>query len=168
MAFVEIEERRNSFVRPSIQSTYAIFGRRAFSWGGVWAGTIAAIGLQLLCSLAVDPRFYLLGGQTPIADLSVLAGIWYVMYMAGSFFIGGAIAGQTGGSLGNRALHGFIAWALTAVLGFNALAVWSGQTNQNPFAALAPGWMLTGMIAGLIAALVGSIYIERRYTERSA
>lgn len=170
MALIAIEERRVQPTRPSIQGTYAIFGRRAFSWSGVWAGAVEALGLQLMCSLAVDPRLYLLGGQTPAAGISILAGIWYLIYMGGSLYIAGTIAGQTGGDLGNRVLHGFTAWALCSVLGFNALAVWGSQINLGTVTSLATewqlqgmiaqGWMLAGLIVGMVAALAGAIRID--------
>ncbi len=166
MAIIQIEERRYSGVRPSIHGTAAIFGRRAFSWGSVWAGSLAALALQLLCGLAVDARLYLLGGQTPTAEISVLAGIWYLIYMGGSMGLAGVIAGQTGGSAGNRILHGFTSWALVTVLGFNAAAIWGSQMNLGAITSLSQewgtqgvisqGWMLGGLLVGLIAALYGS------------
>ena len=169
MPTIQIEERRYDAVRPSIQGTGAIFGRRAFSWGGVWAGALSAIALQLLCGLAVDARLYLLGGQAPVAGISVFAGVWYLIYMAGSMWLAGVIAGQTGGAPGNRLLHSFIAWSLATVLGFNALAVWGSQsvitvTNLSSDVGsqgiISPGWMLGGLLVGLMAALYGSFHAD--------
>lgn len=170
MALIEIEERRVQSTRPSIHGTYAIFGRRAFSWSGVWAGAVAALGLQLMCSLAVDPRLYLLGGQAPVTGISILAGIWYLIYMGGSLYIAGMISGQTGGDMSNRVLHGFTTWALCSVLGFNALAVWGSQVNLGTITSLSnewelqglisQGWMLAGLIVGLVAALAGAMRID--------
>src|SRR5687767_11626520 len=99
------EERR---IRPSIQSVNAIFGRRAFAWGGVWAGAFAAAALQLLCGFLVDPSSYLLGGQIPVAGISLGLGVWYLVYTFAALFACGIIAGQTGGGTASRMLHGFI------------------------------------------------------------
>jgi hypothetical protein len=166
-----IEERRlsSSSVQPSIQGIGAIFGRRAFAWGAVFAGALVASALQLVCGLAVDPNSYLLGGQIPVQGLPGLAGTWYVIYTAGAMLVAGLIAGQTGGAQENRMLHGFVTWALSTVVGFYGLGIWAGQLNMGPamtpfigdgsldgLALVSRGWMIAGMVVGLCAALFGA------------
>jgi len=169
-AIIQIEERRARRVWPSIQGTDAIFGRRAFAWSAVWAGSIAAVAMQLLCGLAVDTRLYLLGGQTPMMGISVLAGIWFLVYMSGSMYVAGLIAGQTGGEAGNRMLHGFVTWALTTVIGFLAMTFWGTDISLGHITSLAnewgtsgmvaPAWMLAGLVLGLISVLFGSNHAD--------
>jgi hypothetical protein len=165
-----LEERRLGVpVQPSIYGVSAIFGRRAFAWGAVFAGAITATALQLLCGLAVDPSAYLVGGQIPVTGVSAFSGVWYVVYTVGAMFVAGMIAGQTGGGAENRLLHGLVTWALATVTGFFGFAIWAGQINIGPMATplmsdpgmvgmalISRGWMVTGMILGLVAAIYGA------------
>jgi hypothetical protein len=170
-----IEQRRmtdSAATRPSIQGVEAIFGRRAFAWGGVWAGAFAAMALQLMCGLLADANAFLLGGQIPVTGISPAAAIWYLVYTFAAMFVAGSIAGQTGGGPGNRALHAFVTWALASVLGFFTLVVTSGQLNIGPVMAVVPeaglaglamvsrGWMFIGLFLGLIGALAGARWVS--------
>jgi hypothetical protein len=166
-----MEERRYTTERrmtPAIHGLSAIFGRRAFAWGAALAGAFAGSALQLLSGFLVDPSTYLLGGQIPVTGISTGIGIWYLLYTFGAMFVGGVIAGQTGGGSLNRMLHGLIAWALSSVAGFYGFAVWTGQLNIGPaipligdgaeagMALISRGWMFGGLWLGLCAALLGS------------
>jgi hypothetical protein len=95
---------------------------RRISWGAIFAGTIAAIAIQLLLSLlgagfgaaTINPQ----QGQQPGQGLAIGAAIWFVLSSIISLFLGGWIAGRLAGipNKQDSALHGFVTWALASLV----------------------------------------------------
>jgi hypothetical protein len=96
------------------------FGTRV-SWQGGWAGTITSLSVAAILwalalaiiPLALHPTERSLRGSAIAAWICLMAAV-----VIGSFF-GGLVASWVRGSsrMGAGLLHGFIAWALTVVLG---------------------------------------------------
>lgn len=96
-------------------------------WGAVFAGALAAIGLQIIFTVlgiaigisAADPSDTARGA-------GMAAGLWWLITGTISLCAGGMVLGRMGGiprSI-DIVLHAFAMWAVTAVFGF--LMIWNG------------------------------------------
>src|SRR5690606_15487636 len=76
----------------------AFADRRRISWGAIFAGTVAALSVQLLLTLlglsigmwAVDPS----AGQQGFQGLGIGAAIWALVSFIIALYVGGWIAGR--------------------------------------------------------------------------
>ncbi len=104
----------------------AIADRRRISWGAIFAGTVAALSVQLLLTLlglsvgmwAVSPAEA--GG---FRGLGIGAAIWGLVSFIIALYVGGWIAGRMSG-LGNKfdgLLEGFVVWGVVTVVTFMLL-----------------------------------------------
>lgn len=110
----------------------AVANRRRISWGAIFAGTVAAIAVQLLLTLlgvsigawAIDPA----AGQEGMQGIGIGAGIWALVSFIIALFCGGWIAGRMSG-LGSKLdglLEGFLVWGAVTVLTFSLLTTTIG------------------------------------------
>lgn len=92
----------------------------AIRWSAVFAGTVVGVATYLLLALlgtaiglsAVDP-----GAAEPVGRVPLWTGLWGLVSMIISAFIGGYVAGRMSG-LGRRVdglLHGFVAWGASTL-----------------------------------------------------
>lgn len=98
-------------------------------WGPIIAGTVAALSVQLVLTLlgvgvgaaATDP----LTDAEPTRGLGIGAAIWSIVSGLIAFGIGGFLAGNMlgPGRPAPGAAHGFMSWALAAVLGVTLAAI---------------------------------------------
>ncbi len=94
------------------------------SWPAVFAGTLAAVAIAFLLNIlglgigfsTIDP----LTEANPLDGLGTGTTIWWILSNLAALFIGGLIAARMSGYASNidGALHGFLTWALFAVLSF--------------------------------------------------
>lgn len=97
-------------------------GRPRLSWGAVFGGAVAALGLWALLYVfglavglsTIDPNS--MRGLRPSA---MFAGIWAVIAPLIALFIGGWVAGRGAGFVGRAggAVHGLVVWSLTTIFG---------------------------------------------------
>jgi len=155
--------------------------RPLISWGAIFGGAFAALGLWLLeyaFGLAVGLSAIDRSGAHGLRGLGIFSGIWGLLSPLIALFVGSFVAARVSGvaSRGAGAAHGLVMWGLTTVGGAyvtlmvlgrliagavvaSAAAAQSGGpavgvtvTGGNPF------WGVFGaLLLGLIAALFGGV-----------
>lgn len=123
-----MEEKEHSASARGIEIRSGAFAdRRRISWGAIFAGTVAALSVQVLLTLlglsigmwAVEPA----AGQEGLQGLGIGAAIWAIVSFIIALYCGGWIAGRMSG-LGNKfdgLLEGFMVWGLVTVVTFMLL-----------------------------------------------
>jgi len=131
--------------------------RPRISWGAVFAGAVTALAAQLLLSLlglgigaaTVKPTTQ----DNPLHGLGYLAIIWWLATGTASLFAGGWVAGKLAGvPREEAAMHGVVAWGLTAVLGFYLLTTGVGNLIGGAARIMGQGAALmagTGAVAAM-------------------
>lgn len=114
---------------------------KPLSWSAIVAGTVAALGTQLILTLigagigavAISP------GSDNTRGFGAGALIWLILSGIISFGVGGYIAGYISGftRTSGGAIHGMLAWALAAALGASVTMI-AGAATAGP-AALGAG-----------------------------
>lgn len=92
------------------------------SWGAVFAGAVAAIGLWMLLlafGLAVGASTLDVQDAGSAKATGIFTGIWGGLAPLIALFIGGIVAGRGAGvaKRGDGALHGFVTWGLATIAG---------------------------------------------------
>lgn len=108
------------------------------SWGGIVAGFVVAMVVQILLSLlglAIGFGSLNFGGGEPFQGMGVGAGIWAVVTSLISLFLGGLAAGHLAGTLTrfDGILHGVLVWGLTTIVTLWALAAGLGTVVGGAF-----------------------------------
>lgn len=107
-------------------TTEQIVERPAFrlSWGAVFAGLVVALALQAVLMLLGTAI-----GLTAMDDgagrgLGIGAGIWLILSVLVSLYVGGLVTGRLAGVLtrGDGALHGILMWGLSTILALYLVA----------------------------------------------
>lgn len=112
------------------------------SWRALLAGLVAAMSLQMLLStLGMAIGLTTLETINPSARgeaIGIGAGIWWLITGLVSLFVGGWVAGRVAGvpHRDDSMLHGFLTWALAAVVGATLLATAVGGVFGGAMAAL--------------------------------
>jgi hypothetical protein len=98
--------------------------RRRISWGAIFAGTVAAVAVQLLLTLlgisigawVANPA----SGPDNMQGIGIGAGIWALASFILSLFTGGWIAGRMAGLTDklDGLLEGFLVWSAVTALSF--------------------------------------------------
>jgi hypothetical protein len=101
------------------------------SWGAVFAGAVAAVGLWMLLyafGLAVGASTLNVQDADSAKANGIFTGVWGVIAPLIALFIGGIVAGRGAGvdRRGDGALHGFVTWGLAAIAGAWLLASLAG------------------------------------------
>lgn len=101
------------------------------SWGGIFAGTLVALGVQLLLMLlGMGIGFGIINPVTTenMGAVGIGSGIWILACTLISLFVGGwvtaRISGMTSGT--KCALHGFVVWALFTFTAFYLMTTAAG------------------------------------------
>ncbi len=112
-------ERRRIAPGLSRAGLFSAEGMRV-SWGGIFGGVLAAVGLLLLLAAlgvavgitAVDPQSMQLG------KLGVGAGIWTGVSLLLSLFLGGLVASRLGATFDRTTsfFEGFLVWVVSLLL----------------------------------------------------
>jgi hypothetical protein len=120
------------------------------SWGGVLAGVVVALVVQLLINMlgigigvaTLDPGT---NDNPTAATFSIAAGVWYVVAGIIAAYAGGYVAGRLSGRpVGSTAaLHGLISWAVTTLLVFYLLTTAVGGIIGGVFSGI------SGVMGGL-------------------
>lgn len=102
------------------------------SWGALFAGAAAALGVWILLYAlgvalglsTVDPN-----DRDTLRASGVFTGVWGLATPLVALFIGGLVAGRSAGALGRGggALHGLVVWSLTALGGLYLVATLFGN-----------------------------------------
>ncbi|MBZ9728382.1 hypothetical protein LB467_01670 [Salegentibacter sp. JZCK2] len=97
---------------------------RRNSWGAIFAGALTALAVAFLLNLlglgiglsSINP----MTESDPLAGLGTGTIIWWGLSNLAALFVGGMVAGRMSGftSGADGGLHGFLAWALYAVVTF--------------------------------------------------
>jgi hypothetical protein len=125
MATATYHERRSSERRriayPGVFSTglFSAEGMRV-SWGGIFGGVLAAVGLLLLLAAlgvavgvtAMDPQ------STRLGKIGLGAGIWTGVSLLLSLFLGGLVASRLGATFDRTTsfFEGFLVWVVSLLL----------------------------------------------------
>src|SRR4051812_26171378 len=181
-------ERRNTERRRiAYPGIFSAEGMRV-SWGGIFGGVLAAVGLLLLLAAlgvavgitAVDPQSMQLG------KLGITAAIWTGVSLLLSLFLGGLVASRLGATFDRTTsfFEGFLVWVVSLLLvaylaaggmawvAGDAFSMMGGQPElpatqdmvemAKPQAARA-AWVTFGaLILSLAAALTGAMAGRRR------
>jgi len=120
MAEVVETETVESTARPAANDFPA--GRPRLSWGAVFGGAVAALGLWALLyvfGLAVGLSTIDPNGVRSLRPSAIFGGIWAVIAPLIALFIGGWVAGRGAGFVGRAggAVHGLVVWSLTTIFG---------------------------------------------------
>ena len=96
--------------------------RPRISWGAIFAGAVAALGLWLtLYAFGLAVGLTALDPDNPgsLRSSGVFTGIWGVVSPLAALFVGGVVAGRGAGLVGRGegAAHGLVMWGLATVVG---------------------------------------------------
>ncbi|HWP35813.1 MAG TPA: hypothetical protein VNM66_09465 [Thermodesulfobacteriota bacterium] len=126
-------------------------------WGAVVAGLFIAIAAQVVLSLfglavgltAVDPR-----QGVPGAEFGVGAGVWAVVSLLLSLFLGAWVAGRLSGTrrAGDGALGGVLVWALSLLVMLYMVGTGVGALVSGAFGVVGTVAQTTATVAGQQAA----------------
>jgi len=113
-------------------ATPAVATKR-ISWGAILAGAVLALVIQLALSLlglgiglgTIDP----LTEQNPMAGIGIGAGIWWVVSMLVSLYLGATVASRLAGMPRSTdgMLHGLLTWSVVTLLTFYLLTTAVGR-----------------------------------------
>ena len=97
------------------------------SWGAVFAGAVAAVGLWMLLyalGLAIGASTLNVQDSGNAKATGIFTGVWGVVAPLIALFVGGVVAGRGAGVIkrSDGALHGFVTWGLAAIGGAWLLA----------------------------------------------
>ena len=97
---------------------------RRNSWGAIFAGALTALAVAFLLNLlglgiglsSIDP----MTESDPLAGLGTGTIVWWGLSNLAALFVGGMVAGRMSGfsSGADGGIHGFLAWALYAIITF--------------------------------------------------
>ena len=106
-------------------TTEQIIERPTFrlSWGAVFAGLVVALALQAVLML-LGTAIGLTAMDGTDRGLGIGAGIWLILSVLVSLYVGGLVTGRLAGVLtrGDGALHGILVWGLSTILALYLLA----------------------------------------------
>lgn len=112
--------------------------RQWVRWGAVFAGFVVAVGLQMLLTLLAVALGVTAGPRLGLdsQNLTIGAGVWFVVQSLITMFVGGYIAARVGGSIkrADGALSGLLTWALAMVITVFAMSsslLGMGSTAAN-------------------------------------
>jgi hypothetical protein len=136
--------------------------RPRVSWGAIFGGAFAALGLWLLLYVfglamglsTMDPN-----NPGSVKGSGIFTGIWSALSPLIALFIGGLVAGRLSGvfSRGHGALHGLIMWGLVSVAGVyfvgNIVAsTISGAASAGKAVVQGGGEAIKGVVGGVTGA----------------
>jgi hypothetical protein len=105
---------------------------KRISWGAVWAGVVAALGMEILLTLFgffIGFRMYHGDAANPWRGLAAWSTVWYLVTAGWSMFFGAWCAARLSGNpvTGDGILHGISTWgmATTATVATMAIALWA-------------------------------------------
>ncbi len=100
------------------------------SWGAVFAGAVAAVGLWMLLyalGLAIGASTLNVHSTSSAKSTGIFTGVWGAVAPLVALFIGGLVAGRAAGvdHRTDGAMHGFVTWGLAAIAGAWVLAAFA-------------------------------------------
>jgi hypothetical protein len=141
------------------------------SWGGIWGGVIAAMGVLLILSAiglavgitAAEP------GTSGARALGAGAGIWAAAALLVALFTGGMVATRIGATYdpGTGFWEGFLVWTVSVLLmgvlaasgiGMGAMAGLDGANMSFSQENVGAAWIsVGGLLLSLLAAVLGAM-----------
>ena len=130
------------------------FHYKRISWAAIFAGTLVALGVQLLLSLlgigigmgGIDP----LHRANPGAGVAAGTYFWWAMTFSVSLFIGGWVSGKLSRTI-NRfesIMHGILTWIIFVLINFFLLTSIAGSMTNAA----------TGILGGAVSFSRACIY----------
>ena len=124
-------------------------------WSAVWAGLVAATGLQIvLAVLGAAVGISVMSSADRAGGVGLGAGIWVLVVLIISLFVGGMMAGRLAGvrTRFESLVHGALVWSLSLML-----AAWLIGSTASHFlgGALSMAGNLTGSALTAAGALAG-------------
>jgi hypothetical protein len=102
------------------------------SWGAVWAGVMAALGMEILLTLFgffVGFRMYNWRAPNPWSGIPAWSALWFLVTVGWSMFFGSWCAARLSGSPlpGDGIMHGIATWGLatTATIAIATVVSWA-------------------------------------------
>ena len=133
---------------------------KRISWGAVLAGAVLALVIQLSLSLlglgiglgTIDP----MTEQNPMAGIGIGAGIWWVVSMLISLYLGASVASRLAGMPRptDGLLHGLLTWSVVTLLTFYLLTTAVGRIIGGVTGVA--GRALSGVGSGIAAVAPGA------------
>ena len=114
-------EEVNPYSGDVVSPAYSLTtGFRRIHWGAVWIGVVVALGMMFmlkLFGLFIGFRMYNPVAGNPWAGMMGWTGVWYLVTVAFSMYIGAWCAARSSGSwrTGDGILHGLGTWGLATV-----------------------------------------------------
>lgn len=148
------------------RSVETVTVNRRVAWGALFAGTVAALAVQLLLmvlgmAIGLSVADSALTDRDAPGGLGVGAGIWWLATMIIALFVGGYVAARLAGlfKAADGVLHGFLTWSLTALIGTFVVtssigSLVGGATNLAGDTAAAFSGSITQGAGGLRGQLV--------------
>jgi hypothetical protein len=112
------------------------------SWGGVWAGVMIALGMEVLFTLFglfIGFGMYNSRAANPWAGISTWTTVWYLVTAGWSMFFGAWCAARLSGNpmAGDGILHGITTWGLATAATVAIVAVGSWAVLREGINVLA-------------------------------
>lgn len=107
------------------------------SWGAIWAGFFATLGVEAVLSLlmiGIFASFIHPGGGSPSGmSFGIGIAVWFFLQTIIAFYVGGWVAGMLARrpDAGWNSLHGWAVWGLTTVVMVYLLASAAGPSYMN-------------------------------------
>ena len=129
----------------------------SLSWGAIFGGTIAAIGIHILfTALGVAAGLGTFAPQTdsnPITNFTIGAAVvWSVCALVALWF-GGFVAGRFSHSRPSGFVHGILVWSLTLIITLLLLSMGTGMVLGGALKSLGGG---LGIGASAVASAAGN------------
>lgn len=128
-------------------TTYMTPVLRRTSWGAVIAGTVVAIGLQMILTvigiaIGATTRDFMNQPTTEVRDtVPMMAAIWWLVSGTISILVGACIVGRFAGMVrgSDVLLHGLTMWGMTALFGFMVVTSGAGMLYGSSMGAAYEG-----------------------------
>jgi hypothetical protein len=145
---------------PLINPGIPVVATKRISWGAILAGAVLALVIQLALSLlglgiglgTIDP----LTEQNPMAGIGIGAGIWWMVSMLVSLYLGASVASRLAGMPRpiDGLLHGLLTWSVVTLLTFYLLTTAVGRIIGGVTGVA--GRALSGVGSGIAAVAPGA------------
>ena len=179
------ERRAGRIDRRAVNSSFASIARTSdgirVSWGGIWAGILASLGIALLLSALGVAIGISVADRGAGARVDSATGFYAVAALLFSLFIGGIVATRTG-AIHDRTTsfwQGALVWivsimamgllagaAVTSVVGgsFAVMGIALGPVFESAAPARAAWMTFGGLFGSMVVTVAGAMLGRRRRT----
>lgn len=143
----------NTASTPRQSRTLPTFHYKRISWPAIFAGSLIALGIQLLLSLlgigigmgTIDP----IHERNPMAGLGMGTFIWWVATFLISLYVGGWVAGKLSRTMNKfeSVMHGILSWVVFVIFNVYLLTNAAGSLINTAGGILGSTTSLAGQTA---------------------